>query len=68
MDYTDFIHWFMGFSRELIIAAVGGFVGGALACGRYIEGKENKKNELSKKSACTKALLTTQMVLLFQIS
>ncbi|MDP1573618.1 MAG: hypothetical protein Q8L78_01600 [Coxiellaceae bacterium] len=61
------IHWFLAFSQELLISAVGGFVGGALAYGWYIERKETRKNEAAKKSACTKALLTTQMVLLFQI-
>lgn len=63
----DTVHWFLGFSKELVISAVGGFVGGALAYGWYIERKEVRKNEASKKSACTKALLSTQMVLLFQI-
>ena len=61
------VHWFFGFTQELIISTIGGFVGGALAYGWYIERKEARKNEAAKKTACTKALLTTQMVLLFQI-
>ncbi|MCX7120841.1 MAG: hypothetical protein NTZ67_03575 [Gammaproteobacteria bacterium] len=60
------MHWFFGFTQELIISAVGGFVGGALAYGWYIERKETRKNEATKKSACLKALLTTKTVLQFQ--
>ncbi|OGT50097.1 MAG: hypothetical protein A3E82_02155 [Gammaproteobacteria bacterium RIFCSPHIGHO2_12_FULL_38_11] len=65
--HKNTVHWFFGFTQELIISAVGGFIGGALAYGWYIERKEIRKNEAAKKSVCIKALLTTQMVLQFQI-
>ena len=63
----DTIHWFLSFSKDLLISAAGGYVGGALAYGWYIERKEVRKNQAAKKSACTKALLATQMVLSFQM-
>ncbi|MCX7125510.1 MAG: hypothetical protein NTU49_07150, partial [Gammaproteobacteria bacterium] len=65
--HKESIHWFLDFSKELIISTVGGLVGGALAYGWYIERKETRKNEYAKKSSCTKSLLKTQMVLSFQM-
>jgi len=66
-DHQHAVHWLFSFSRELLISAIGGFVGGALAYGWYIERKEVRKNLAAKQSVCTKALLTTQMSLLFQM-
>ncbi|MCD8525475.1 MAG: hypothetical protein LRY67_07155 [Gammaproteobacteria bacterium] len=55
------------FFRDIISGAIGGGIGAGLLYEFYIIRKEMKKEECSKKAACTSALLKTQTDLMLQM-